>query len=258
MATMFVMYTLKRQGKRLLGPIHKRSYASFAPKRHAFEIARREANKRGFLPGSGKPIQVVTDGDNDLAHYTAEIFPEAIVTIDVVHVVEKLWAAGEYIHPETSRELRHWVETQKDRLYSGKVDQVLAELDVQHARIPRTGPGNKGRRERLENTANYIRKRKEKMNYDVLIEQDLEISSGAIEGAVKNVIGKRCDHGGMRWIKERVEGLVQLRCIELHGDWDAFIEFAQGIFYAGSDALGARLRVQSSIATPLPSMEIAA
>jgi hypothetical protein len=46
-----------------------------------------------------------------------------------------------------------------------------------------------------------------------------------VEGAIKNLIGKRCDHGGMRWIKERAEAVVQLRCIEANGDWEAFISF---------------------------------
>lgn len=47
--------------------------------------------------------------------------------------------------------------------------------------------------------------------------------SGAVEGAVKHVIGERCDQGGMRWIRECAEVVVQLRCIELNGDWDAFV-----------------------------------
>jgi hypothetical protein len=29
----------------------------------------------------------------------------------------------------------------------------------------------------------------------------------------------------MRWIKERAEAVVQLRCIEANGDWEAFISF---------------------------------
>ena len=61
---MVVMHTPRREGDFLLGPLHRRVYASFAPKRHAFEIARREADKRGFGLGSGKLIQIVTDGDN--------------------------------------------------------------------------------------------------------------------------------------------------------------------------------------------------
>jgi hypothetical protein len=61
-ATMVVMYTLRREGDFLLGPLHRRVYASFAPKRHAFEIARREADKRGFGLGSGRHHQVASGG----------------------------------------------------------------------------------------------------------------------------------------------------------------------------------------------------
>ena len=66
------MYTLKKgrdeEGKpALLGPINKRVYASYAPKRHAFAVARREADKRGFTKKSRKKIQIVIDGDEDLA-----------------------------------------------------------------------------------------------------------------------------------------------------------------------------------------------
>lgn len=59
----------------------KKVYASYAPKRHTVAIARREANKRGFEPGSGKLVQVVTDGDNDLERYIDEYFPEAEHTV---------------------------------------------------------------------------------------------------------------------------------------------------------------------------------
>jgi hypothetical protein len=63
------------------------------------------------------------------------------------------------------------------------------------------------------------------MNYKTLREQDLEISSGAVEGAVNYVIACLFDSGGMRWIKERAEALLQLRCIEVNGDWDAGVLF---------------------------------
>jgi hypothetical protein len=63
------------------------------------------------------------------------------------------------------------------------------------------------------------------MDYKSLREQDLEISSGAVEGAVNYVIAKRFDSGGMRWIKERAENLLQLRCIEVNNDWDNFISY---------------------------------
>ncbi len=46
----------------------------------------------------------------------------------------------------------------------------------------------------------YLDKRLPLMNYKALIEQDLELATGAGEGAIKNIIGARFDIGGSRWI----------------------------------------------------------
>lgn len=226
MATIVVMYTLKLCSDGTLeGPINKKVYASYAPKRHAVAIARREADKRGFVKGDNRLVQIVTDGDNDLACYIEELFPNAIHTIDVFHVMEYLWEAGGSIYKEGSDELIEWVEIQKEALYDERVSEIIVEIDTHLASLPKTGPGVKGRRERLEKVRNYLDKRIEKMNYKYLLEQDLEISSGMVEGAVKNVIAQRFDDGGKRWVKEKAESLLQLRCIDINGDWDAFISF---------------------------------
>ena len=102
-ATMVVMYTLRREGtRRLVGPVNKWIYASFAPKQYAFQMARMEANKRGFVEGSSKLVQVVTDGDPDLETYCAKYFPTAEHTIDFWHVIEYLWEAGRGLFKEGS------------------------------------------------------------------------------------------------------------------------------------------------------------
>ena len=67
-------------------------------------------------------------------------------------------------------------------------------------------------------------------------------------------LGKRCDHGGMRWIKERVEAIVQLRCIEANGDWDRFIDFVHDRMRADALREGTRLRLQSSTPAALPAL----
>jgi hypothetical protein len=63
------------------------------------------------------------------------------------------------------------------------------------------------------------------MDYKNYIEQDLPIATGIVEGAVRYVISERLDCSGMRWIPERAEALLQLRCIELNGDWDEFFNW---------------------------------
>lgn len=252
MSTMVVMYTLRPRGGLLLGPLNKRAYASFAPKRHAVELARREATKRGFPPGTTRTVQVLTDGDLDLACYVRELFPDAIHTIDVMHVIEKLWNAGTAVHREGTPEHRAWAEAQKDALYGGRVDEILAELDARLAATAKTGPGNKFRRTKLSQTRGYIAKRAEQMNYAELIRRDLELGTGAVEGAIKHIVHRRMDHGGMRWIKERAEAVLQLRCIEVNGDWEAFVARVHDNARAHALERGERVRLQQRQPDPLP------
>ena len=253
-ATLVVMYTLKRQGKYLLGPINRQVYASFAPKRQAFAFAQREASKRGFGADAGKVVQLVTDGDEDLARYAPQYLPHAMHTLDIMHVIERLWTAGQCLFKEGSEELSAWVEKQKDKLYSGRVTDILRTLRLRLNQVPSTGPGNKGKRKRLLEVINYIDKRISMMNYDELREADLEIGSGAVEGAVKYVIARRCDHGGMRWIKERAEAVLQLRCIDINGDWDSFIKWVHDRQHHHAIETAERVRLQQKEPAQLPEL----
>ncbi len=76
--------------------------------------------------------------------------------------------------------------------------------------------------------------------------------SGAVEGAVKHVIGRRLDHGGMRWTKQRAEAVLQLRCIEINGEWDLFEGFVHDRLHAQGRLDRAPPRLQQSEANPLP------
>jgi hypothetical protein len=257
MSTIVVIYTLKVcQDGALEGPINKKVYASYAPKRHAVAIARREADKRGFAADSEKLVQIVTDGDNDLERYVGELFPEATHTIDVYHVIEYLWEAGRCLYKEGSDELEQWAETMKEALYEGRVSEIIDELNKRLRLLPGGGRGAKSKIERLEKVRDYISKRQDKMDYKYLRDLDLEISSGAVEGAVNYVIAKRFDSGGMRWIKQRAEALLQLRCIEVNNDWDAFIAYVNEKTIAQSQQLKKNLILKSKEAVELPTYGI--
>jgi len=262
MVTVVVMYTLKngvdRDGNAvLIGPINRRVYGSYARKRHAFAIARREADRRGFHRGSGKTIQFVSDGDEDLERYGREFFPEALHTLDIYHVIEHLWKAGRSLHREGSKALEAWAEEQRRRLFKGHIKAIIRDLKEAFDGIPLTGPGNKGKRKRLAEVFTYLGKRVHMMNYRDLIENDLEIGSGAVEGAVRYVVSQRFDSAGMRWIRERAEALLQLRCIEINGQWDAFIEFVHDGLSRRANAPPHGRRLLASKPSPLPSLEVA-
>lgn len=255
MATIVVMYTLRKSSDGSLeGPINKKVYASYAPKRHAVAIARQQADNRGFGLDSGKRLQIVSDGDLDLQRYIEEFFPEAEHTIDVYHVVEYLWDAGGCLYREGSAELTEWVEAQKAALYAGHVAEIIATLDQ---RLAQLDPHLTSVRQRLKTIHDYLAKRQTKMNYQRLRQEDLEISSGAVEGAVRYVIAQRFDCGGMRWIKERAESLLQLRCIEVNNDWEAFMTFVHDSVKAQAQREHANLSLKSNTPLPLPTYGLA-
>jgi len=39
-------------------------------------------------------------------------------------------------------------------------------------------------------------------------------------------VGERLDCAGMRWIPGRAEAVLQLRCIEINGDWETFVTWS--------------------------------
>jgi hypothetical protein len=96
------------------------------------------------------------------------------------------------------------------------------------------------------------------LNYGTCRERDLEVGTGQVEGAIKYVIAKRCDHGGMRWIRQRAQAVIQLRCIDVNGHWGDFISWTFTRLQARGRTQGVRVRLQSISPAKLPSSRCAA
>jgi len=223
-----VMYTLKRdEDGKLHGPRNKKIYGTFAGSKAAAAWARAEATKRGFGPDTKKTMQIVTDGAKRLRTALEAEFPKAIFTLDVWHVVERLWAVGRHYHKEGSDALAEFVDELKGLLYEKTAESLVERLQKLLQQVPHNGPGTKGRRQILQKTINYINRRLDMMHYKEWQEQDLVIASGQAEGTVRQLVGERFDCAGMRWLKGKAEALLHLRCIELNGDWQKFVNWFQ-------------------------------
>ena len=216
-AVVGVIYGLKRTPAGMEGPIEKRIYATFESHEALFVWLQREAIKRGY---GRKQVLFLADGSEHIWRLKAKYFPEAESCLDWYHAVEKLWMAGECLHGEGTAELKLWIERQVARLRRGANGAVLTELRTLLAATPRTGPGNKGRRVRLAATIRYYESNRDRMPYGDLRRRDLDIGTGAVEGAVRNLVAMRLDGPGMRWSRQRSERLLYLRCVLLNGQWD--------------------------------------
>ncbi len=192
--------------------------------------ARGQATKRGFAPGTDQRIHIVVEGEKCLREGLKKAFPEASFALDICHVEEKLWKTGRAFHTEGSDALEQWVEEKRTLLYTGQVERLIAELKALAKTLSQRAKRDQAKREALDKLIGSLEPRLDMMAYQQLIEEDLVIASGVVEGVVEGAarygVGERMDCSGMRWIPARGEALLHLRCIELNGDWEPF--FAWG------------------------------
>jgi hypothetical protein len=227
-ATLVVMYTLRRgEDGRLHGPRNKKVFGTFGARRAALEWAREQATRRGFPPKTDKTVQIIFDGEECLEQGCRRLFRGAILTLDIRHAQEKLWEVGRLFHREGSAELACWVEALEELLYKGHVRTLLRRLEQEMTRISPRGPGTKEKRGVLRKVIDYLEARVKLMDYGRLRKEDLVIATGVVEGAARYVVGERLDNSGMRWIEERAEAVLLLRCIEVNGDWESFMRWSQ-------------------------------
>jgi hypothetical protein len=218
-AVVGVLYTLTQTPEGLEGPVGKRLYATFESHEALFIWLRREADKRGY----GRKLTVfLADGYDPIWRLQEQYFADAEVCLDWYHVVEKLWAAGECLHAEGSPALHDWIAQQTKKLRHGAITAIIQMLRDALATVPKTGPGNKGKRERLARIIAHFEKNRHRMRYREMRRRDLDMGSGAAEGAVRNLVGMRFDGPGMRWSRHRSERLLHLRCVLLNDQWADF------------------------------------
>lgn len=253
-AMLIVMYTLRRGADGLLhGPINKKVWGTFAGRPAAAAWARAEATRRGFPPSRNRDVQVLIDGANGLEQNLRAVFTGALFTLDVRHVEERIWTAGRAFHREGSKELAAWVKERRKLLYERKPSAFVAWLEAEQQRL--TGQrGTKGKREALQKLLDYLQPRLDMLNYALLKRQDLVLATGQVEGAVRYVVSQRFDCSGMRWIVENAESLLQLRCLEVNGDWDDFFTWTMR---ENQDKLRRREKVQIRCKVPTPVKDAA-
>lgn len=240
MANVGVIYTLRVTAGVIEGPISKRVYATFRNMEQLMKWLLAEATKRGY--GTKRTV-FLADGDRKIWKQQQKYFPLATPCLDFFHVSEKLWSIGETLYAEGSDELAEWVGVQLADLRAGRVQRLLARLLRLQATLPRSGPGTRGRRQRMKKGIAYLKHNQDRMPYAHLRREGLDIGSGAVEGAVRQ-LGMRLDGPGMRWSPARAEHVLLLRCLVINGMWEAFEDHVarhahhQGLRAQPPDGLG--------------------
>lgn len=173
--------------------------------------------------GARKPIVCIMDGEKALWEaitvFQADL--PRIEILDVLHVTPRLWTAAALFYPGDQHAAETFVRDRLLRILRGEVSSVLRGL----RRMGTTQGLTEQKRRDLEKLCAYLERNGDRMRYDEYLAAGYPIASGVIEGACRHVVKDRLERTGMNWVRQGAQAMLDLRCLYLTDQWDAFLEF---------------------------------
>jgi hypothetical protein len=169
-----------------------------------------EAVRRGVL--SSDEVVVLGDGAHWIWNIAEKHFPRATQIVDWYHASEYVWNAASAIWGESSAERCNWAHAQLDKLWESKVDQVLVELEKWRARG-----------EAVEAALSYYSEHQTRMDYARYRARNLQIGSGSVESACKQLVSARLKLSGMIWDAPGAEAVAMVRAWLKSERWEEAI-----------------------------------
>lgn len=159
-------------------------------------------------------VIVLGDGAAWIRNERHKHFSRSTFIIDWYHASEHVWDCGKSLFGEGSKVTEEWVSQHLDLLWDGWTKKLLDKLKQQRKRY------RGAKRQAISGLIRYISTNEEQMRYDVFREKGYDIGSGSVEGACKNVVGKRLKQSGMIWNRSGSSSMLALRITWLNERWE--------------------------------------
>lgn len=157
-----------------------------------------EAIRRGLL--TADEVVVLGDGAHWIWNIAEKHFARATQILDWYHASEYIWNAASAIWGEASTERSEWAHTQLDKLWQSQVCEVLRELEKWRSRG-----------QAVEAALSYYSEHQTRMDYASYRARGLQIGSGSVESACKQLVSARLKQAGMIWEAEGAEAVATVR-----------------------------------------------
>lgn len=146
------------------------------------------------------------------------------VVLDIVHVIEKLWAAARCFHTATDPETETWVGTKAARILAGDAPGAIADIRTEADRRRLTDE----QRAAADTACRYLTNNADHVHYDRALKSGWPIASGIVEGAAHHLIADRLDITGSRWRLAGAEAILTLRAVISNNDFPEYWIFHTG------------------------------
>ena len=160
---------------------------------------------------------VLGDGAEWIWNLSESVFPLADEVLDVFHAVEHIGDAVKAVWGDGTEAATSRLAAGRQALLTGGkigVERWLAEMIAETPATASTDP--------LLALAAYLAKHPTRLDYAERLAEGRSIGSGAVEGAVKQLLNLRMKRTGARWRVERVGPFVELIALSETPEWTVF------------------------------------
>lgn len=158
-------------------------------------------------------ISVLGDGAEWIWDHAQAQFPGASGLLDIYHASEYISDAAKALFGEGTPEAATWLDEGRQALLAdgwwGICEHVGKALSSEAPE----------RHQAVEGMLSYLAKHTERLNYRLRLHQGKSIGSGMVEGAAKNLVGKRLKQTGARWKVENANKMAELCCLNYSSLW---------------------------------------
>ncbi len=162
-------------------------------------------------------ISVLGDGAEWIGNQARKQLPGHKPVLDIYHASEHLSDCAKVLYGEGVPGARAWVEAGREALLREGASGMQAYLAAagEEAR-------SAAKRAALAEVSQYFERRADRLGYAGRLALGQSIGSGLVEGACKQVIGRRMKQTGARWRVRRANRMATL-CCTFHGDtWKTY------------------------------------
>ena len=174
-------------------------------------------------PQGQKTVVVLIDGQHCLWDDAAGALAgcERVEILDLLHATAKLGEMTHVFYPPGHELERTALRTFTRQLLTGQAGELIQMFRALAAEEKLSDQAQ----ETIRQGCGYFDNHRHRMRYDRYLAAGYPIASGVIEGACRHVVKDRLERSGMRWVIEGAQPMLDLRCVAINGQWDAFIRF---------------------------------
>jgi hypothetical protein len=197
------------ESRKLPEPAVVSAFAAIESKDEFQERCQRERRRLGV----GGVKSTLADGAKWIWSLVFLLFGKTMECLDIYHAAQHISDCGKVLFG-AGEEATEWFERLRLVLLSEGYPGMEQELLPLLKNVPR---GKKRKKVRL--LLKYFRRNKDRLHYRERLAAGRTIGSGLIEGACKNLVGRRLKQTGACWRKERANKIAILAALLYSDQW---------------------------------------